>query len=397
MQETWEGLCAGKSGIAELTHFDTSQFRTRIGGELKGFDPTQYFDQKDINRMDPFCIYAATASKMALEDAGIDWESGTLDADRIGVYVSSGIGGIQTFEEQSILLKEQGPRRVSPFFVPMMISDMAAGMVSILFGLRGPNLGIVSACATGAHSIGEAYWVIKRGDADIMLAGGAEAACASPIGIAGFCAARALSTRNDEPEKASRPFDRDRDGFVMADGAAVLILESLESARRRGANIYGEIVGYGATADAYHITSPHPEGTGACRAIEMCLKHAGLNPEDVEYVNAHGTSTKLNDKFETAALKRAFGDHARNLLISSTKSLTGHALGAAGSIEVMVCLLAIKHGVIPGTWNYETPDPDCDLNYIPNQTLEKKIEVALTENFGFGGHNAVLAIRRFNG
>lgn len=393
--ELWESLTAGKSGIGLLTHFDASEMKTQIGGEVKNFDVADYMDPKDAKRLDPFCHYAWAATKEAMEQAGIDMD--TEDPTRVAVVVGSGVGGLETIEGQIRKLVAGGPRRVSPFLVPMMISDMAAGSISIRIGAQGPNYGHVSACATGSHSIGEAFWLLKRGDADVVMAGGAEAGAHSPIGVAGFCAAKAMSTRNDDPTKASRPFDLDRDGFVIADGAGVLVMETLEHAQARGADILAEMIGYGSSGDAYHITSPHPEGAGAILAINVCLKHAGLNPSDIDYVNAHGTSTQMNDKFETMALKAAFGSAAADLKISSTKSLTGHALGAAGGIEAIACIKAIMSDQIPGTWNYETPDPDCDLNYVPNQTLEQTVNVAISENFGFGGHNAVVAFRKFNG
>jgi 3-oxoacyl-[acyl-carrier-protein] synthase II len=393
--ELWDSLTAGRSGIDRLTHVDVSEMRTKIGGEIKNFEVGDYLDAKDAKRLDPFCHYAWAAAKEALSHADLSMDA--VDPTRVGVVVGSGVGGLKTIETQIKRFHDGGPRRVSPFLVPMMISDMASGCISIQIGAQGPNFGHVSACATGSHSIGEAFWILKRGDADVILAGGAEAATHATIGIAGFCAAKAMSTNNDNPQEASRPFDKNRDGFVIADGAGVLVMETLEHAQARGAEILAEMVGYGSSGDAYHITSPHPEGDGAARAVKACLNHAGLNTTDVDYVNAHGTSTQLNDKYETLALKSVFGDAAKDLLISSTKSLTGHALGAAGGIEAITSIMAIRTGQIPGTWNYETPDPDCDLNYLPNQTLEKDIDVAISENFGFGGHNAVVAFRKFNG
>ena len=393
--ELWDGLVSGKSGIGPITAFDASEMRTRIGGSVKNFDVGDYMNVKVAKRLDPFCHYAMAAAKEAIAQSGLDMTK--TDPTRVAVCVGSGVGGLQTIENQIRRLHAGGPRRVSPFLVPMMISDMASGCISIEHGCQGPNFGHVSACATGSHAIGEAFWILKRGDADAIVAGGAESATHSPIGVAGFCSAKAMTVRNDDPQRASRPFDKDRDGFVIADGAGILVMETLDSAKARGAEIIAEMIGYGASGDAYHITSPHPEGDGAARAITTCLKRAKLNVTDVDYVNAHGTSTQMNDKYETLALKTAFGDYAETLPVSSTKSLTGHALGAAGGIEAIASIKAIVTGCIPGTWNYETPDPDCDLNYVPNQTMERNVDVAISENFGFGGHNAVVAFRKFNG
>ncbi|MCJ8330155.1 MAG: beta-ketoacyl-ACP synthase II [Lentisphaeria bacterium] len=388
----WESLINGVSGIGPFTVFDASEYRTRIAGEIKDFNITDFISTKEARKLDPFCHYAIVAADEAVKQAGLDIEA--IDNDRFGVFIGSGIGGITTLQEQMIKLQESGPSRVSPFLIPMMISDMAAGAVSIRLNAKGPNFSIISACATGSHCIGEAFWVIKRGDADIMLCGGAEA-CLSPIGVAGFCAMRAMTSRNDEPTKASRPFDKDRDGFIISEGSGVLLLETLEHAENRGANILAEIVGYGSSGDAYHITSPAPDGEGAVRALKICLERGGIAPEEVDYINAHGTSTPLNDKNETLAIKTVLGEHAYNTHISSTKSLTGHTLGAAGGIEASICVKVINEGKIPGTYNYETPDPDCDLNYVPNQTLEKDVNIALSSNFGFGGHNAVLALKKY--
>ena len=390
----WNNLCEGNSGIGPVTVFDATDFRTQIAGEIKDFDISHILDKKDARRLDLFCQYGVHAADQAIKEAGLDLE--TTNLDRFGVFVGSGIGGINTLEQQIEVLLNRGPSRISPFLIPMMISDMASGAISIQFGAKGPNFSITSACATGSHAIGEAFWVLKRGDADIMIAGGAEA-CVSPIGMAGFCAMKAMSSRNDDPQGASRPFDADRDGFVCSDGAGVLLLETLEHAQARGANILAELIGYGSSGDAYHITSPAPDGNGAQRAIDACLNHAGMDKSKVNYINAHGTSTPLNDKFETMAIKRVFGDDAYKINISSTKSLTGHALGAAGGIESVICVKSIASSVLPGTWNYTTPDPECDLDYIPNQTRETEIDVALNMNFGFGGHNAVLAFQNFKG
>lgn len=388
----WDGLLKGRSGVGPITQFDASDYTTRIAAEVKGFDPTSYMDRKESRRMDRFAQFAVAATRLALEDASL---IDGFDGDRTGVLVGSGIGGIHTFETQCQTLLEKGPSRVSPFFVPMMIPDMASGQVSIIFGARGPNACTVTACASGAHSIGDAFRIIQQGLADTMITGGSEAAV-SPLSMAGFCSARTLSTRNDDPERASRPFDNERDGFVLGEGAGILIIEELEHAKARNAHIYAEIIGYGATGDAYHITTPEPEGSGATRAMEAALKDAGMSPEQVEYINAHGTSTEYNDKLETLAIKRVFGDHAYNVAISSTKSMTGHLLGAAGGIESIATCMALQEGVMPPTINYDDPDPECDLDYIPNEPRQKDISVAISNSFGFGGHNAVLVFRRFD-
>lgn len=392
----WESLVAGKSGIGPITKFDAADFKTRIAGEVKDLDVTPYMTEKEARRLDDFCIYAIAAGDEAMKDAGlgIDVRDGSVvDPNRIGVCVGSGIGGIRTMEEQCMKLLQQGPNRVSPFLIPMMIIDMASGSLSIRYGAKGPNHAVVSACSTATHSIGESYWMVKRGDADMMITGGAEASV-SRLGFAGFCSMKALSQRNDDPTRASRPFDKDRDGFVMAEGAGILILEEYEHAKARGAKIYGEIVGYGATGDAYHITSPAPGGEGGARALSMALDNAGLNPDQVDYINAHGTSTSLNDKFETAAIKAAFGDAAYKLAMSSTKGCMGHSLGAAGGLETIVCLKAIQTGVIPPTINYTTPDPDCDLDCTPNTARERAVNVAVNTNLGFGGHNGVIIVKK---
>ena len=392
----WESLVAGRSGIGPITKFDAADFKTRIAGEVKDLDVTQYMTEKEARRLDDFCIYAIAAGDEAMKDAGlgIDVRDGSVvDPSRIGVCVGSGIGGIRTMEEQCMKLLQQGPNRVSPFLIPMMIIDMASGSLSIRYGAKGPNHAVVSACSTATHSIGESYWMVKRGDADMMITGGAEASV-SRLGFAGFCSMKALSQRNDDPTSASRPFDKDRDGFVMAEGAGILILEEYEHAKARGAKIYGEIVGYGATGDAYHITSPAPGGEGGARALTMALNNAGLNPDQVDYINAHGTSTSLNDKFETAAIKSAFGDAAYKLAMSSTKGCMGHSLGAAGGLETIVCLKAMQTGIIPPTINYTTPDPECDLDCTPNTARERSVNVAGNTNLGFGGHNGVIIVKK---
>ncbi len=392
----WESLVNGRCGLGPITRFDAAEYRTRIAGEVKGFDVTRYMSPKEAKRLDLFCQYAIAASDEAMEKAGLPKElrDSGIDPSRVGVIVSSGIGGLQTMSDQDRLLLERGPGKISPLLIPMMIGDLASGNISIRYGAGGPNLGLVTACSTGCHSIGESFWAVKRDDADVMICGGAEASVVA-LGVAGFCAMKAMSQRNDDPLHASRPFDLDRDGFVMSEGAGVLILEELEHAKKRGANILAEVVGYGATGDAYHITSPAPDGDGGARAIQMAMRHAGLNPEDIDYINAHGTSTELNDKFETMAIKRALGDAAYKVAVSSTKGTTGHALGAAGGIESIACIRAIETGIVPPTINYETPDPDCDLDITPNVARERKIRVALNSNLGFGGHNGVVIYRKF--
>ncbi len=390
--EFWQGLIEGKNGVDYITYFDTENHATRFAAEVKNFDPEGILDRKEARKLDLFTQYSLVAAHEAILDSGLELEK--EDLNRIGVVVGSGIGGIWSFEKEHEKFMNHGPRRISPFFIPQMISDIAAGHISIKYHFRGPNYCVVSACATASHSIGEAFHIIKRGDADVMVTGGAEAAIC-PMGVAGFNSMKALSTRNDEPQKASRPFDRLRDGFVMGEGAGIIILEELEHARKRGATIYGEIFGAGFTADAYHITAPVPGGEGAVRAMKICLQHGGIAPEEVDYINAHGTSTPYNDKNETIAIKEVFGEHAYKMHISSTKSMTGHLLGAAGAVEFIACTLAIKNGIIPPTINYEEPDPECDLNYTPNQAVEKDVKVALSNTFGFGGHNAVLGVRKF--
>ncbi|UWE02632.1 beta-ketoacyl-ACP synthase II [Laceyella sacchari] len=388
----WNHLIAGKSGVGNITHFDTTDYAVKIAAEVKDFDPLNYIDKKEARRMDRFVQFAVAAAKEALKHAELDMNK--VDANRVGVYVGSGIGGLSTLENQHRVLMERGPRRVSPFFVPMMIANMSSGMVSIHTGAKGPNSAAISACATGTHCVGDSFKMLQRGDADVMLAGGTEATIL-PMAIAGFSAMGALSSRNDDPQKASRPFDRDRDGFVMGEGAAVLVLETLEHAQKRGANIIAEVVGYGMTADAYHITSPDPQGDGAKRSMEMALSDAGLKPEDIDYINAHGTSTDINDKFETMAIKAAFGEHAHKLAISSTKSMMGHLLGAAGAIEAAVLALTLKEQIIPPTINLENPDPECDLDYVPNEARKARVRAAISNSLGFGGHNATICIKEF--
>ncbi|MEI7866176.1 MAG: beta-ketoacyl-ACP synthase II [Chthoniobacterales bacterium] len=388
----WENLKLGRSGIGRITAFDPEKFDCQIAGEVKNFTAAPYFKTpKDVKRTDRYTQFAVAATKMCLEDCGIDL--GSIDLDRAGVMIGSGVGGLATMEEQVTKLITRGPDRTSPFMIAMMISNMASGFISMEHGLRGPNMAIVTACATANHCMGEAWRIIKFGDADVMLAGGSEA-CVVPVGIAGFAAMRALSVRNDAPEKASRPFDKDRDGFVMGEGAGVLVLEEYEHAKKRGAKIYCELAGYGLTADAYHMTAPQPEGEGAARCMRMAMKHAKVNPEQIDYINAHGTSTPIGDACETMAVKGAFGSYSRNgLLVSSTKSMTGHLLGAAGAVEMAACVMAMRDGIIPPTINLDHSDPQCDLDYVPNKAREKKVRIALSNSFGFGGHNSSLLIK----
>lgn len=388
----WRALVAGESGIGKITAFDARDFASQIAGEVKDFDIADFIDNREARKMDRFSQLAIAASKLALEDSGLKIDSS--NAERVGVIIGSGIGGLSTLEAQHEILLSKGPRRVSPFLVPMMICNMAAGQVSIVVGAKGPNSCTVTACASGSHAIGDAFELIKRGAADACVCGGSEA-CVTPIAVAGFSSMRALSTRNDEPQKASRPFDAKRDGFVIGEGAGIIILELLENALARGAHIYGEIVGYGMTGDAYHITAPSPEGEGAARAMEAALQEAQISPTEVDYINAHGTSTPYNDEFETMAIKKVFGKHAYRLAISSTKSETGHLLGAAGGIEMIACALALETSSIPPTINYEFPDPQCDLNYVPNIFLKKNVKTAMSNSLGFGGHNVSLVIKKF--
>ncbi len=392
VEKNWEAVCRGQSGIGPITRFDTTDYPTKIAGEARDFDPLDFMDKKDCKKMDTFIQYALAAGLMAKDDAKLEIDE--RNADRVGVLVGAGLGGLSTIEKYHTLLLEQGPKKVTPFFIPMLIVNLAPGQISIYFGARGPNSSIVTACATGNHSIGEACHIIHRGDADAMIAGGAESTI-TPLAVAGFNAMRALSTRNDEPERASRPFEKDRDGFVIAEGAGILILESIESALERGARIYAEVLGYGCNADAYHISAPSPNGAGAAKCMQIALKNAGINYDEVDHVNAHGTSTPLNDLSETMALKAVFGEHSKKLAISSTKSMTGHLLGAAGGVEAVYAVLAICHGIAPPTINYETPDPECDLDYVPNKAREMEINVAMSNSFGFGGTNATLIFRAF--
>ena len=391
VEEFWKRLIAGESGIGPVTRFDTAAYDTRFAGEVRGFKPEDSMDRKDIRRTDLFVQFAVAATAQAVKQAGISDQ--VVDPTRFGVIVGSGIGGISTFEEQHRILLEKGPNRVSPFFIPMMISDMASGQVSILFGAKGPNYCTVSACSSGAHAVGEAYRIIQNSEAEVMIAGGAEAPV-TPVSFAGFCSMKAMSTRNDDPTRASRPFDSQRDGFVMGEGAGILILEELEHARKRGAPILAEIIGYGATGDAHHMTAPAPEGEGAARAMRAAINDSGLELREFGYVNAHGTSTPLNDKFETQAIKSVFGDHAPRVAVSSTKSMTGHLLGAAGGLETIICVLALERQVLPPTINYEHPDPDCDLDYVPNIARTVEARAALSNSLGFGGHNVTLALSR---
>jgi 3-oxoacyl-[acyl-carrier-protein] synthase II len=389
----WKNLTEGRSGIRPYTAFNSEGYDCKIAGEVKKIDLVTFFkNPKDARRADRFTQFAMAASKMALADAGFD--PATINPERVGVMIGSGIGGLQSMEMETKRLYEKGPSRVSPFTIPMMISNMASGLVSMEFGFCGPNMSIVTACATSNNTIGEAWRIIKFGDADAFVAGGTEATI-SPLGIAGFASMRALSTRNDEPEKASRPFDKDRDGFVMGEGAGILVIEELEHAKRRGAPIYCELVGYGLSADAYHMTMPLPEGASRC--MQMAMRHAQVNPQDLNYINAHATSTPIGDISETKAMKQALGDPIYKIPVSSTKSMTGHLLGAAGGIELAACALAIKHGIIPPTINLETPDPECDLDYVPNVARETKVRVAMSNSFGFGGHNATLIVKEFLG
>jgi 3-oxoacyl-[acyl-carrier-protein] synthase II len=392
VEKFWDGITKGKSGIGRITKFDTEGFPVQIAGEVKDFDPSLYFDRKEIRRTDPFIQFAVGASVQAVESSGLD--KADVDKTRVGVLIGSGIGGLTTIEQQLKILMEKGPRRVSPYCVPMEIINMASGIVSIRFGFKGPNISVVTACATGTHAIGEAYRTIQYGDADVMVAGGTES-CITPLAVAGFAAAKALSTRNDEPERASRPFEKNRDGFVMGEGAGIVVLEELEHAKRRGAKILAEVVGYGTSGDAYHMTAPAPEGEGAARAIENAIKDAGISPEDIDYVNAHGTSTKFNDLFETMAIKKALGEHAYKVKISSIKSMIGHLLGAAGGVEVVSCVKTIETGIIPPTINYEEPDPECDLDYTPNRAVRANVRYVLKNSFGFGGTNACLILKRY--
>ncbi len=393
-QEFWEGLISGRNGAGPITRFDAANFNTRFACEVKNFDPSHYIDKKEIRRMDPYTHYALATAIMAIEDSKLDLSN--EDCERIGVIYGSGIGGMLTWEEQHTAFVQGGPKRISPFFVPMMISDIAAGQISIRYGLKGPNYATTSACATSSHAIADAFFLVQRGSADLMVAGGSEAAI-TPMSIGGFNAARALSTWNDRMMEASRPFDKDRNGFVMGDGSGTVILEELEHAIKRGATIYGEIIGAGLTGDAHHITAPAPGGEGAVRSMKEAIRDGGISPDQVDYINAHGTSTELNDLNETLAIKTVFGEHAYKLTVSSTKSMTGHLLGAAGAVESIATVLALKNSIIPPTINLDEPSPECDLNYTPKVAANKEITYAISNTFGFGGHNASLLFKKYVG
>jgi 3-oxoacyl-[acyl-carrier-protein] synthase II len=393
-EATWEGLLSGRSGAAPITKFDATGYSTRFAAEVKGFDPLAFVEKKDVKKMDVFIQYAVAASQYAVDDAGLSITP--ENAPEVGVCIGSGIGGFATIEREHSALLEGGPRKISPFFIPSSIINLASGQVSIRFGAKGPNLATCTACSASAHAVGDSFEIIRRGDADVMIAGGSEAAI-TPMSVGGFGALRALSQRNDDPARASRPFDTNRDGFIIGEGAGVLILEELELAKSRGARIYAEIVGYGMSGDAYHITAPSEDGDGAVRVMTRAMQKAGIGPADVDYVNAHGTSTPFNDRLETLAVKRCFGEHAARLAMSSTKSMTGHLLGAAGGLEAGISALAVYHQVVPPTINLETPDPECDLDYVPNTKREMPIRYALSNSFGFGGTNAALLFRRYEG
>ncbi len=394
LHEVWTSLTQGKSGAGPITLFDASKYPTRFGAEVKNFDPSLYLSHKELKHSDRFVQFAVVSSKQAVADAKLDMSK--EDPHRVGVWIGTGMGGLGTIEEGYRDLQKKGPHKVRPFFIPMIIANMAPGQVSISLGAKGPNSCTVSACASSAHAIGDSFEIIKRGAADVMVTGGSECAITS-LGVAGFCSLKALSTRNDDPQGASRPFDKTRDGFVIAEGAAMIVLEELEHARARGAHIYGEIIGYGMTGDAYHVTAPDPSGSGAAGAMKGALTDAGLSPKDISYINAHGTSTSLNDKIETKAIKAVFGEEAKKIPISSTKSMTGHLLGAAGAIEFLACCMALKDQIIPPTINYKTPDPECDLDYVPNQARKAKLTICLSNSLGFGGHNVSLIVRKFEG
>jgi len=391
-QKTWEGIRKGASGVDRITSFDTADSPVQIAGEVKDFNPEDFIERKEIKKMDVFIQYALSAGSMAIENAGMKITE--ANADRVGVIVGAGIGGIQTIERYHSILLENGQRRISPFFIPMLITNLAAGQISMRFGARGPNSCVTTACAAGTHAIGDSFKIIQRGDADAMIAGGSESAI-TPLTIAGFANMKALSTRNDTPQKASRPFDVERDGFVIAEGAGIVVLEELQVALARKAKIYAEVTGYGMTADAYHMTAPDPEGRGVINCMRVALRDAGLAPEAVDYINAHGTSTPYNDKHETSAIKHVFGAHAHQLAVSSTKSMTGHLLGAAGGVEAAICALALSEGIIPPTINYEHPDPDCDLDYVPNHARHVDLENVLSNSFGFGGTNACIVLKKY--
>ena len=392
VDQFWSSLLSGKSGVGKITQFDPTGYDSQIAGEVKDFDPSPYVSLKDKRRMDKFVQYALVAAHQAVADSKIDFKK--EDPFQAGVLVGSGIGSLYTIQEQTKVLLEKGPGKMSPFTIPMLIVNMASGWIAISFGVKGPNLAVATACASGAHALGDAFKIVQRGDAQIMITGGTES-CICQTGIGAFCAMKALSIRNDQPQAASRPFDKERDGFIMAEGAGIVILENLEHAKRRGASIYAEIAGYGMSGDAYHMTAPDPQGEGAQNAMTKAMQDAGINPDQVSYINAHGTSTPLNDKVESLAIKAVLGQSAKATPVSSTKSMTGHLLGAAGAVEFVACVQTIKHAIIPPTINYQTPDPDCDLDYVPNKAREARVEVVLSNSLGFGGHNATLVLKRF--
>ncbi|MBI3466724.1 MAG: beta-ketoacyl-ACP synthase II [Planctomycetes bacterium] len=394
LEQFWQAICEGRSGVSPITSFDTTEYRVKFGGEVHDFDPEKYIDRKEANRLDRFAAFALAAAVVAVKDRGIVFSK--EDLNNCGVVLGSGIGGLHEIEEQHTRLLEKGPSRISPFMIPKLMVNAASGQVSICFGLRGPNSAVATACASSSNAIGDAFKIIQRGIADVMVTGGSEAAL-TPMGLSGFVALRALSTRNDDPQSASRPFDADRDGFVLSEGSGILVLEDLDHARQRNARIYGEIIGYGMSADGNHITAPDPEGTGAAKSMSNALHDAELNPADIDYINAHGTSTPLGDVAETKAMKRVFGDLARKIPVSSTKSQVGHLLGASGAVELIVTILSIQREVIPPTINYHKPDPDCDLDYVPNTARDSKIRRAMSNSFGFGGHNTSLIVSGTNG
>jgi len=394
VENNWDAVTRGKSGIGPITRFDTTDFPSKIAGEVKDFKPEEYIEKKEIKKMDTFLHYSLAAGKMAVQDSGLVISD--ENAERVGVLVGSGLGGLETIEKYHSILLEKGPKKISPFFVPMLIVNLAPGHISMHFGCKGPNSSMVTACATGNHSIGEAFKIIQRGDADAMIAGGVESTI-TPLAVGGFCAMKALSTRNDEPQRASRPFEKDRDGFIIAEGAGILVMEEMETAKKRGADIHAEIIGFGCNADAYHITAPSPNGEGAARCMILALKDSSLNSDDIDYVNAHGTSTQMNDLSETQAMKTVFPDYAKKVAVSSTKSMTGHMLGAAGGVESIFSVLSLKNGLIPPTINYETPDPECILDYVPNQARQQSVKTVMSNSFGFGGTNATLIFKKFEG
>ena len=389
--EFWSAIVSGKNGVGPMTSFDCKDYTSRIAGEVKDFTPHPFIPKKELRRMEKFVQFAVTAAKEAVDDSGLDISK--EDPFRIGVLVGSGIGSLRIIEEQHKVILERGPSRITPFLIPMLIVNMASGHISIMFKIKGPNSCTTTACAAGTHALGDAFRIIQKGDADMMISGGTES-CITALGVGGFCALKALSTRNDEPERASRPFDKERNGFVMAEGAGMAVLEELEHAKKRNANIYGEVIGFGMSGDAYHMTAPDPSAEGPARCMQNALEDAGIKPEQVSYINAHGTSTLLNDKVETLAIKKVFGGYAKKVPISSTKSMTGHLLGAAGGVEFAACCLAIKNNMIPPTINYENPDPECDLDYVPNKARKAKVNIVISDSLGFGGHNATICVKK---